>query len=48
MKGCQSVIYKHDLSVVLHGYETWFLTLREEHRMSVSENKVLRKIFGPK
>jgi hypothetical protein len=32
--------------VVLHGYETWYLTLREEHR--VFENRVLRKIFGPK
>jgi hypothetical protein len=34
--------------VVLYGYETWSLTLREEHRLRVSENRVLRKIFGPK
>jgi hypothetical protein len=34
--------------VVLYGCETWSLTLREEHRLRVSENKVLRKIFGPK
>jgi hypothetical protein len=27
---------------------TWSLTLREERRLSVSENKVLRRIFGPK
>jgi hypothetical protein len=28
--------------------ETWSLTLREEHRLSVFENRVLRRIFGPK
>jgi hypothetical protein len=27
---------------------TWSLTLREEHRLRVFENKVLRRIFGPK
>jgi hypothetical protein len=27
--------------------ETWSLTLREEHRMRVFENRVLRRIFGP-
>jgi hypothetical protein len=36
------------LPVVLYGFETWSLTLREEHRLSVFENRVLRKIFGPK
>jgi hypothetical protein len=36
------------LPVVLFGYETWSLTLREEHRLRVFENRVLRKIFGPK
>jgi hypothetical protein len=36
------------LSVVLYGCETWFLTLREKHRLRVFENRVLRKIFGPK
>jgi hypothetical protein len=36
------------LPVVLYGYETWSLTLREEHRLRVLENRVLRKIFGPK
>ena len=30
------------------GCETWTLTLREEKRLQVFENKVLRKIFGPK
>ena len=36
------------MSVVLYGHETWSLTLREEHRLRVFENKVLRRIFGPK
>jgi hypothetical protein len=36
------------LTVVLYGCETWSLTLREEHRLRVFENKVLRRIFGPK
>jgi hypothetical protein len=35
------------LPVVLYGCETWSLTIREEHRLSVFENRVLR-IFGPK
>ena len=34
------------LLVVLYGFETWSLTLREEHRLKVFENKVLRKLFG--
>jgi hypothetical protein len=34
--------------VVLYGCETWSLTLREEHRPRVFENRVLRRIFGPK
>jgi hypothetical protein len=36
------------LPVVLHCCETWSLTLREEHRLRMFENRVLRKIFGPK
>jgi hypothetical protein len=36
------------LPVVLYGSETWSLTLREEHRLRVFENRVLRRIFGPK
>ena len=36
------------LPVVLYGCETWALTWREEHRMRVFENRVLRRIFGPK
>jgi hypothetical protein len=36
------------LPVVLYGCETWSLTLKEEHRLRVFENRVLRRIFGPK
>ena len=34
--------------VVLYGCETWSLTLREERRLRVFENRVLRRVFGPK
>jgi hypothetical protein len=34
--------------VVLYVCETWSLTLREEHRLRVFENRVLRRIFGLK
>jgi hypothetical protein len=34
--------------VVLYGCETWSLTVREEHKLRVFENRVLRRIFGPK
>jgi hypothetical protein len=34
--------------VVLYGYETWSLTLKEECRLRVFENRALRRIFGPK
>ena len=36
------------LPVVLYGFETWSLTLREERRLRVFENRVLRRVFGPK
>jgi hypothetical protein len=36
------------LPVVLYGCKTWSLTLREERRLRVFENRVLRRIFGPK
>jgi hypothetical protein len=32
----------------LYGCETWYLTLTEEHRLRVSESRVLRRILGPK
>jgi hypothetical protein len=43
------IIYKTIiLPVVLYGCETWSLTLREEHRLRMFENRVLKRIFGPK
>jgi hypothetical protein len=36
------------MPVVLYGCESWSLTLREERRLRVFENRVLRRIFGPK
>jgi hypothetical protein len=36
------------LPVVLYGCETWSVTLREGHRLRLFENRVLRRIFGPK
>jgi hypothetical protein len=36
------------LPVVLYWCEAWSLTLREEHRLRVFENRALRRIFGPK
>jgi hypothetical protein len=41
---CETII----LPVVLYRSETWSLKLREEHRLRVFENRVLRRIFGPK
>jgi hypothetical protein len=40
--------YEIILPVVLYGCETLSLTLREEHRLRVFENRVLKRIFGPK
>jgi len=36
------------LPVVLYGCEAWSLTLREERKLRVFENMVLRRIFGPR
>jgi hypothetical protein len=36
------------LPLVMYGCETWSLTLREEHRLKMFENRVQRKILGPK
>ena len=36
------------LPIVLYGYETWSLTLREERKLRVFEKTVLRRIFGPR
>jgi hypothetical protein len=44
-----TIIYKNIiLPVVLNGYKTWSLTLREERRLRVFENRLLRRIFGSK
>jgi hypothetical protein len=37
----------HNSAVLLYGCETLSLTVREEHRLRVFENRVLRGIFGP-
>jgi hypothetical protein len=48
-KNLKNEIYKTEiLPVVLYECDTWSLTLREEHRLRVFENRVLWKIFGPK
>jgi hypothetical protein len=44
VKICKTII----LPVVLYGCKTWSLTLREEHRLRVFENRVLRRISGSK
>jgi hypothetical protein len=36
------------MSFVFYGFETWSFTLREEQRLRVFENRVLRKLFGSK
>jgi hypothetical protein len=41
VEGCEI----HNLPVVLYGYGTWSLTLREVHRLKVFENRVLRRIL---
>ena len=49
MKNLKIKIYRTIiLPVVLYGCETWSFTLREERRLRVFENRVLRRIFGPK
>ena len=47
-KNLKFKIYRIIILPVLYGRETWSLTLREERRLRVSENTVLRRIFGPK
>ena len=44
IKICRTII----LPLVLYGCETWSLTLREERRLRVFKNRVLRSIFGPR
>jgi len=48
-KNVKIKIYRTIISpVVLYGCETWLLTLREERKLRVFENMVLRRIFGPR
>jgi hypothetical protein len=48
-QSCRFRIYKTIiLPVVLYGCETWSLTVREEHKLRVCKNRVLRRIYGPK
>jgi hypothetical protein len=48
-KHIKTEIYKTIiLSLLLYGYETWWLTLREECMLRVFENRMFRRIFGPK
>jgi len=44
LKICRTII----LPVVFYGCETWSLTLREDRKLGVFENKALRRIFGPR
>jgi hypothetical protein len=44
--GCMYIIII--VPVFLYGRETWSLTLKEKHRLRVFENRVLRRMFGPK
>jgi hypothetical protein len=49
LRNVEVIIYKTIiLPVVLYGCEIWSLTLREEHKLRVFENRVLRRIFGQK
>jgi hypothetical protein len=45
---CRIVFSSAVLPVAVYGCETWSPTSREEHRLRVFENRVLRRIFGPK
>jgi hypothetical protein len=48
-KNIKITIYRTTVvPIALYGSEIWSLTLREERRLRVFENRVLRKIFGPK
>jgi hypothetical protein len=41
-------MYNTVILPVLYGYETWSLTLIQEYRLRVFENRVMRTMFGPK
>ena len=46
-KNLKMKIYRTIILLVVYGCETWLLTLREEHRLRVFENRVLRRLFRP-
>jgi hypothetical protein len=43
-KKCQDII----VLPVMHGYETWSLMFKEEQRLRMIENRVPRRMFGPR
>jgi len=47
-KNLKITIHSTVFVLVLYGCETWSPTLREEHRLKVLENRVLRRTLGPK
>jgi hypothetical protein len=46
--GAAQFFHCKEVFLLLYGCESWSLTLREEHRLRVFENRVLRRIFGHK
>ena len=47
-KNLKTKIYKTIFPVVLYGFEAWSLTLKDDCRLRVLENRILRRIFRPK
>ena len=47
-KNLKIKVYRTTILPVVYGCETWSLTLREERRLWVFENRVLKRLFGPK
>jgi hypothetical protein len=47
-KNLKIKIYRNMFPVVWYGCEIWSLTWRQEHRLRIFENRVLRKLLGPK
>jgi hypothetical protein len=42
------IVLQKQTSVLLYWYESWCFALREQHRLSVFENRALMRTFGPK
>jgi hypothetical protein len=47
-KNLKIKIYKSIILSVLYGYDTWSLILRKERRLRVFEDRLMRRIFGPR